>query len=74
MKFKDGTVRAPMPGKVLAVNVIQGQTVQAGAVLVILEAMKMENEIKAPIDGVVKVIGVATGDLVKQGIELAIIE
>lgn len=50
----DGTpITAPMPGTILSVNVSAGQTVKKGDVLMILEAMKMENEIMCPRDGVV---------------------
>ena len=54
-------VKAPMPGVVLKVQVQQGQAVKAGQVLVILEAMKMENEIVAPKDGTVAQIVAAKG-------------
>ena len=53
-----------MPGSILAVNVSQGQTVRAGEVLVVLEAMKMENDIVAPSDGIVKQVLVAKGTTV----------
>ena len=61
-------VKAPMPGNVLDIKVSNGQAVKSGDVLVILEAMKMENEIKAPQDGVVTVVAskgatVNTGDV-----------
>ena len=61
-------VKAPMPGNVLDIKVANGQTVKKGDVLVILEAMKMENEISAPQDGVVTVVAskgatVNTGDV-----------
>ena len=49
-------VKAPMPGNVLDIKVTSGQSVKKGDVLVILEAMKMENEISAPQDGVVTVV------------------
>ena len=53
-----------MPGKVTKVPVSEGQEVRKNQTLVIVEAMKMENEIKASIDGVVKKVHVAVGDLV----------
>ena len=60
-------VNAPMPGNILAVNVKVGDKVEKGAVLCILEAMKMENEIKAPCDGTVAGVHVAKGDTVDSG-------
>ncbi len=59
-------VNAPMPGTILAVNVQNGQAVKGGDVLMILEAMKMENEILAPCDGTVTV-SVAKGAAVETG-------
>ncbi len=59
-------VRAPMPGLVLSVSVAPGQPVEAGAGLLVLEAMKMENELKADAAGVVKSIHVAPGDAVSK--------
>jgi glutaconyl-CoA decarboxylase len=61
------TVDAPMPGKVLSVNVKKGDKVASGDVLLILEAMKMQNEIMAPSDGVVSDIRVNAGDTVATG-------
>lgn len=55
------TVTAPMPGNILKVNVTAGQTVKAGQVLCVLEAMKMENEIMAPCDGKVAQVLVSKG-------------
>ena len=60
-------VKAPMPGVVLKVQVQQGQAVKAGQVLVILEAMKMENEIMAPCDGTVTSVSVTKGAAVESG-------
>ncbi len=64
-------VNAPMPGKVLKVSASNGQAVKKGEVLLILEAMKMENEIVAPQDGTVASINVAVGDSVEAGAVLA---
>lgn len=60
-------VTAPMPGTILKVNVTAGQTVSAGDTLVVLEAMKMENEVVAPADGVVGEILVNANDRVQSG-------
>ena len=57
-------VKAPLPGNVMKINVSNGQAVKAGEVLVIIEAMKMENEVLAPADGVVKQIVVSKGQVV----------
>ena len=57
-------VTAPMPGKVVKVNVAEGEAVRKNQTLAIVEAMKMENEIKSPLEGVVKKIYVSAGDLV----------
>ncbi len=61
------TVEAPMPGNIWKVVAKEGQAVKAGDVLIILEAMKMENEIMAPNDGVVASIHVAEGAAVNGG-------
>ena len=66
-------VAAPMPGNILAVNVSQGQAVKAGDVLVILEAMKMENEICAPKDGTVTQVVTSKGSVVDTGAPLVVI-
>ncbi len=58
-------VNAPMPGTILDVRVQNGAKVKKGDVLVILEAMKMENEIQAPCDGTVTSVGVKKGDSVE---------
>lgn len=61
------TVEAPMPGNIWKVIAKEGQEVKSGDVLIILEAMKMENEIVAPTDGVVASIHVAEGAAVNGG-------
>lgn len=58
------TIPSPMPGSIINVNVSVGQAVKAGDVLMILEAMKMENDISAPCDGTVKQILVSKGSTV----------
>lgn len=61
----DGTkVPSPMPGTILSVNVSVGQAVKSGEVLLVLEAMKMENDIVAPCDGTVKQLLVSKGSTV----------
>ncbi len=64
---------APMPGNILKVNVTNGQAVKAGTVLVVLEAMKMENEIMAPKDGTVTQVLVQKGSTVDTGAPLVVI-
>ena len=58
-------IKAPMPGTILDVRVQNGQSVKKGAILAILEAMKMENEIMAPCDGTVTGVNVRKGDSVE---------
>ncbi|MDE6784038.1 MAG: biotin/lipoyl-binding protein [Ruminococcus sp.] len=67
------TVAAPMPGNILRIEVNQGDTVKSGQILVILEAMKMENEIVAPKDGTVAQIVTSKGAVVDTGSPLVII-
>ena len=66
-------VVAPMPGTILAVNVSQGASVNTGDVIMILEAMKMENEIVAPCAGTVKQLLVQKGSTVETDAVLAIV-
>ena len=61
------TISAPMPGTILSVNIKVGDTVQAGQVLFILEAMKMENEIMAPAGGTVTAVAATRGASVNSG-------
>ncbi|MEM6646094.1 MAG: biotin/lipoyl-containing protein [Bacteroidota bacterium] len=69
-----GAVHAPMPGLVLRVLVEPGQSVSAGDGLVVLEAMKMENELKAPKAGIVATVHAAEGDAVNKGALLVSLE
>ncbi|MGB5313887.1 MAG: acetyl-CoA carboxylase biotin carboxylase subunit [Polyangiales bacterium] len=65
---------APMPGKVIELRVAEGDTVQAGQVLLIMEAMKMEHTVTAPHDGSVTTVSVAAGDQVDADALLAVVE
>ncbi|MGL5514344.1 MAG: biotin/lipoyl-containing protein [Sporomusa sp.] len=67
------TVAAPMPGKVLSINVKAGDAVKRGDVLLILEAMKMQNEIMAPADGTVSDVRVSVGQTVSTGDAMVIL-
>lgn len=67
------TVKSPMPGTILSVNVAEGDTVKKGQVLMILEAMKMENEIMAPCDGKVTSVSTSKGSAVESGTVLCTI-
>ena len=66
----EASLAAPMPATVVAINVTPGQTVKAGDVLVVLEAMKMELAITAPHDGHVRAIACHVGELVQPGVPL----
>jgi biotin carboxyl carrier protein len=66
-------VKSPMPGNILKINVTQGQAVNEGDVLMILEAMKMENEIVATKSGTIAQISVTKGAVVETGTVLAVI-
>jgi propionyl-CoA carboxylase alpha chain len=69
-----GSLLAPMPGAVVAVHVAAGQTVEAGAPLLVLEAMKMQHPVVAPAAGVVRSLDVAVGTQVDAGTVLAVID
>jgi biotin carboxyl carrier protein len=68
-----GAVRSPLPGVVLSINVQTGAAVKRGDVLLVLEAMKMENNIMADRDGTISSILVNKGDSVLEGAELVVI-
>ena len=70
----DGTVLSPMPGKVTAVAVADGDRVVKGDTLVVMEAMKMEQALTAPFDGTVAELAVAVGDQVKERVALVRVE
>ena len=67
-------ILAPMPGKVVRIHTEAGASVEKGAGLVVVEAMKMQNEMKSPRDGVVVSIRVKPGDTVNAGDVLAVVE
>ena len=67
------TINAPMPGTILSVNVQNGASVKKGDVLMILEAMKMENEIMSPCDGTIASVNVQKGSAVDTGAVLCVI-
>ena len=70
----DGSLRAPMPGKIVAAPAAAGDTVAKGAPVVVLEAMKMEHALVAPFDGVVESVSVGVGDQVGEGTVLAVVK
>ena len=61
------TVKSPMPGSILKINVAAGDTVKSGTVLCVLEAMKMENEIVSPCDGLIATVNISKGASVNSG-------
>ncbi|AWM76343.1 acetyl/propionyl/methylcrotonyl-CoA carboxylase subunit alpha [Phenylobacterium parvum] len=67
----DGAVSAPLPGRIVAVAVAEGDRVRRGDVLLVVEAMKMEHSLTAPFDGVVDGLSAAVGDQVREGEPLA---
>ena len=69
----DTTMNAPMPGSVSKIVAKEGQTVKKGDVIIMLEAMKMQNEMASPVAGTVKSIAVSVGESVKPGQVMAII-
>lgn len=67
-------ITSPMPGNILSVNVSNGDTVKKGQVLMVLEAMKMENEIMSPIDGTIVSVNTSKGSTVESGALLCVIK
>ena len=68
------SISAPMPGVILDVRVSEGQAVKNGDVLLILEAMKMENEVMAPQDGTIESVSIAKGSNVNAGDVMIVIK
>ena len=69
-----GLLKTAMPGRVVRILVEEGQAVSKGEPIIVVEAMKMENEMKAPTDGVIKSIQVAEGQAVDAGSALILVE
>jgi len=67
-------IEAPIPGKILSVHVTQGNSVNEGDTICVIEAMKMENPILAPVKGSITKVGVSPNQVVKTGQLIAIIE
>jgi biotin carboxyl carrier protein len=68
------TIEAPLPGKIVSVEVTAGNTVEEGGVICIIEAMKMENPILSPIKASITEVAVSPGQIVKTGEKIAVIE
>ena len=73
-KNRSGTISSSIPGKVVSLHAVVGDQVKEGEVLLILEAMKMQNEIQAPIAGTVSEVNCESGDSVEANMPLVIIE
>ena len=73
-KKKSGTVSANIPGKIVTIEVNQGDVVEEGQVILILEAMKMQNEIQAPISGTVVSVNCEEGQSIEANVPLVVIE
>ena len=70
---KSGTISSPIPGKVVSIHVSVGDQVEEGSVLMILEAMKMQNEVQAPISGTIAELNCETGESIEANSPLVII-
>ena len=73
-KKKSGTVSANIPGKIVTIEVEVGQEVEEGQVILILEAMKMQNEIQAPVSGTVTSVNCDEGQSIEANVPLIVIE
>ncbi|NCG41914.1 MAG: biotin/lipoyl-binding protein, partial [Euryarchaeota archaeon] len=73
-KKKSGTVTSSIPGKIVTVEVKQGDEVTEGQVVLLLEAMKMQNEVQAPVTGTVISVNISEGDAIEANIPLLVIE
>ena len=73
-KKKSGTVSANIPGKIVTIEVSEGQEVTEGQVILILEAMKMQNEIQAPVSGKVVSVNCEEGQSIEANVPLVVIE
>ncbi len=71
---KSGVVSANMPGKVVTIEVSQGDSVEEGQVILILEAMKMQNEIQAAVSGIITSVNCEEGQSIEANIPLVVIE
>ena len=73
-KKKSGTVSANIPGKIVTIEVEVGQEVEEGQVILILEAMKMQNEIQAPVSGTITSVNCDEGQSIEANVPLVVIE
>ena len=71
---KSGTVSTSIPGKIVTLEVVPGDVVKEGQVILILEAMKMQNEVTAPVTGTVSAVNCAEGDNVEANMALVVID
>jgi len=67
-------IKAPMPGQVVKCLAVEGETVSSGQGVIVVEAMKMENELRSPVDGTIKKVLVSEGTNVEAGEDLVLIE
>jgi 3-methylcrotonyl-CoA carboxylase alpha subunit len=71
---EEGTITAPLAGKIAAILVSEGDAITKGTPIAIIEAMKMEHTVSAPSDGIVKCVNFSTGDLIDEGVEILELE